>query len=203
MTARDAHPVYRFFVRLYPREFRREYGEDLAAHYADLVADRGARAARTRTALDLAITIPRYRLEHIMSDRHAATAVTFTIGVLAVGGLVGLATDVYPGLLPLALLALAALLAVAQRSTLARALRVPDSTVRRHRMRTAGVLALIFAASYITFNLVIGDSWTGRETALTIVGLLALLGAVGYFIAGLLTPRTPGRPATHVRSTTP
>ncbi len=37
------HPLYRALVRLYPRTFRHEYGEDLVAHYADLVADRGAR----------------------------------------------------------------------------------------------------------------------------------------------------------------
>ncbi len=54
------HPLYRSLVRLYPSAFRHEYGDDLVAHFADLVADRGARAARARTALDLAITIPRY-----------------------------------------------------------------------------------------------------------------------------------------------
>ena len=66
--------VYRSLVRLYPSAFRHEYGEDLVAHYADLVADRGARAARTRTALDLAITVPRYHLEHVMTEQHSATA---------------------------------------------------------------------------------------------------------------------------------
>ena len=84
------HPLYRTLLRLYPSAFRREYGEDLVAHYADLVADRGARAARTRTALDLAITIPRYHLEHVMTEQHSATTLSIVIGLFAVGGLASL-----------------------------------------------------------------------------------------------------------------
>ena len=175
-------------VRLYPRAFRREYGEDLVEHYDDLVADRGARAARTRTALDLAITIPRYHLEHVMTERHSATTLSIVIGLFAVGGLASLMTGVGPGIL---LFVAAVVLAVAQRSTLARALRVPDSNLRRRRLRTAAVLGAIFAVSYVTYSLLIGDTWTARETVLATIGTLAMFGAIGFLIAGLVTPRTP------------
>lgn len=182
------HPVYRSFVRLYPSNFRREYGEDLVAHYADLVADRGVRAARTRTALDLAITIPRYHLERVMTEEHSATTVSIVIGLFAAGGLAGVMTGVGPGMI---LVVVAVALGIAQRSTLARALRVPDSNRRRRRLLTAAVLGVIFVASYTAFSVLIGDSWGVRETVLTIIGIPAMFGAIGYLIAGLLTPHTP------------
>ena len=91
-----SHSVYRTLVRLYPSAFRHEYGEDLVAHYGDLVADRGARAARARTALDLAITIPRYHLEHVMTDQHSTTVLGLLIGLFAAGGLASLMTGVGP-----------------------------------------------------------------------------------------------------------
>jgi hypothetical protein len=37
--------VYRYLVRLYPRRFRARYGDDLVQHFADLIQDRGWRAA--------------------------------------------------------------------------------------------------------------------------------------------------------------
>lgn len=188
------HPLYRSLVRLYPSAFRHEYGEDLVAHYADLVTDRGARAARSRIALDLAITIPRYHLDHIMTEQHSATTLSIVIGLFAAGGLASLMTGVGPGVI---LFAVAAVLAVAQRSALARALRVPDSNLRRRRLQTAAVLGVIFVASYAVYSLLIGDHWTVRETVLATIGTLAMFGAGGFLIAGLATPRTPGhRPLT-------
>ena len=184
------HRIYRSLVRLYPREFRHEYGEDLVAHYDDLLHDRGARAARARTALDLAITIPRYHLEHVMTEQHSAIALTIAIGGFAAGGFLSLLTGVYPGIL---FFAVAAVLAVAQRSTLARALRVPNSNLRRRRLQTAAVLGALFVALYVVYLATIGDTWTTRETVLASVGTLSMFGAVGFLIAGLLTPRTPDR----------
>ena len=186
MTA--PHPLYRSLVRLYPSAFRHEYGEDLVAHYADLVADRGARAARTRTALDLAITIPRYHLEHVMTEQHSATTLSIVIGLFAVGGVASFMTGVGPGML---LFAVAVVLAVAQRSKLARALRVPDTNLRRRRLQTAAILGVVFVTSYVTYSLLIGDSWTSRETVLATIGTFAMFGAIGYLIAGLLTPHSP------------
>lgn len=186
----EPHRVYRSLVVLYPADFRREYGEDLVAHYAELVADRGARAARIRTALDLAITIPRYHLETVMTEKHSATTLSVIIGLLALGGVAGLMTGLFPGML---LAVAAVVLAVAQRSTLARALRVPNSVLRRRRLWTAAVLGVVFVASFVAYMALIGDSWTTRETVLSIIGTTAMVGAAGYLVAGLLTPRSPGQ----------
>ena len=186
-------PLYASLVRLYPRAFRREYGDDLVQHFADLAADRGARAAWTRTTLDLAITIPRYHLERIMTEQHSATALNITIGVLATAGLASLMTDLYPGVIGIVLFVGAVALAVTQRSTLARALRVPDSRLRHRRLRIGAILAGVFVTSYVVYLATIGDSWTTTSTVLTIIGTLAMFGAIGFLVAGLLTPRTPDR----------
>jgi hypothetical protein len=182
------HPLYRSLVRLYPGAFRREYGDDLVAHYADLVADRGARAARTRTALDLAITIPRYHLEYVMTEQHSTAILGVVIGLFAAGGVASIMTDVGPGAI---LFVIAALLAVTQRSALARAIRVPDSNLRRRRLWSAAILGATFVVASVIYILTVGATWSTSDTLLAIIGNAALLGAIGYLIAGLLTPRTP------------
>lgn len=188
----EPHPLYRTLVRLYPSAFRREYGEDLVAHYADLIADRGAHAARARTALDLAITIPRYHLEHVMTEQHSATVLSIVIGLLALCAVASVMTGIGPGAL-LFLLALG--LGIAQRSTLARALRVPNSNLRRRRLQTAGVLGAVFVTSYVVYMATIGDTWDSTATVLAVIGTLAMFGSVGFLLAGLLTPHDDHRTA--------
>lgn len=184
----DQHRVYRALVRLYPRQFRRDYGDDLVQHFGDLVTDRGTRAAFARTSLDLTITIPRYHLERIMNDQRSTVALSIVIVLLAVGGATSFFVDAW--LSPLLLVAAGAL-AVTQRSALAKALRVPDTAHRHRRLRIGTVLAPVFPALWFTFDLWVDDSWSIRETLVTIVGVLALVGAIGFLIAGLATPRTP------------
>jgi len=186
----DRHRLYRALVRLYPRQFRRDYGDDLVQHFGDLVTDRGARAAWARTGLDLTITIPRYHLERIMNDHRSTTTLNIVIVVLAVGGIASFFVDA--GLSPLLLIAAGAL-AVTQRSALAQALRVPDTDRRHRRLRIGTVLVPVFPTLWSTFDLWVDDSWSIRETLVTIVGVLALVGAIGFLIAGLATPRTPDR----------
>lgn len=72
MTTPARHVVYRACINLYPSSFRRHYREDLVQHFDDLVVDRGLRVASLRTALDLVITLPTYRLERIMSQPRSA-----------------------------------------------------------------------------------------------------------------------------------
>ena len=181
------HPVYRRLLRLYPPSFRRRYGADLVQHYSDLVADRGVRAAWARTAVDMIVTVPRYRLESVMNEQHSATTVSAAVGVLAGAGVLSLLVGLYPGL---ALLAVAVVLAAGRRGQLAQALRTPDSNRRRRRLTTAAVLAAVFVATYTAYTAMIGDEWTVRETVLAAVGTPAMFGAVGFLIAGLLTPRS-------------
>jgi hypothetical protein len=188
----DGHPIYRRLLHLYPASFRRRYGPDLVQHFSDLVADRGVRAAWARTFVDLTVTVPRYRLENVMNEQHSAAALGVAIGAFAVVGVLSLLMGVYPGLV---MLAVAVALAAGRRAELAQALRIPDSSRRRRRLRTAAVLAVVFGVAYTAYTMLIGDEWTVRETVLTAVGVPAMIGAVGFGIAGLLTPRSTDEPA--------
>lgn len=190
------HPLYRSLVHLYPSSFRGHYGDDLVQHFADLVADRGAPAAWARTGLDLIVTVPRYRLESVMNEQHSATGLNVAITLLAAGGVMSVLTGLYPGMV---LLAGALALGVAQRSTLARAIRTPDSNRRRRRLATAAILTLVFLASIASFSQAISDDDISSASLLVhnAIGVPAMLGAVVFLIAGLLTPRTPNhRPVT-------
>lgn len=185
------HPVYRRLLHLYPPSFRRRYGDDLVLHFSDLVADQGVRAAWARTSVDLLVTVPRYRLESVMNDQHSATTISAAIGVLAGAGVLSVLVGLYPGLV---LLAVAVALAAGRRGQLAQALRTPNSNLRRRRLRTAAVLAVVFGVTYTAYMMLIGDEWTVRETVLAGVGTPAMIGAVGFGIAGLLTPRSTDDP---------
>ncbi len=187
MTMPARHGLYRVCINLYPATFRHHYGEDLVLHFDDMVIERGLVRACLRTGIDLAITIPNYRLERIMNQQHSATTIVIIISLFAAGGVVSLLTGVYPG--PV-LLGAAALLAVAQRSTLAKSLRTPVAGLRRRRLAISAGLAVVCVACASVYATVIGDTWTARETVLAGVGTLAMIGAPLFFVIGLLTPRS-------------
>ena len=186
MTSPAGHTVYRACTHLYPRAFRRHYGDDLLQHYDDLVVDRGVRAASLRAALDLVVTVPAYRLERIMSQQRSATTMGVIITLVAAAGVFGLLTDIYPGAVPLLM---AAVLAGTQRSMLARAIRTPVAGLRRRRLRTSAGLAMVFVVCYLAFNALIGDSWTSRETVFVIVGTSAMVAALIFLVVGLFTSK--------------
>lgn len=188
--------VYRSLLRLYPRGFRDDYGDDLLQHFADLTIDRGARAAWIRTGVDLIVTVPRYRLESVMTEHRSATSLNVAIALLAAGGVLSVLTGEYPGLV---LLVAALALAFAQRSTLARAIRTPDSNRRRRRLGIAAVLGVVFVASIVSYGQAISDDHIGGASLLihNAIGVPAMVGAIAFLVAGLLTPRshTPAKPA--------
>ncbi|HEY5699822.1 MAG TPA: hypothetical protein VIT01_20130 [Acidimicrobiales bacterium] len=187
---RGPHPVYRGLLVLYPRSFREEFADDLVQLHADLVADRGPTAARGLTALDLIVTVPRYRLEHLMSETKATTTLYVAIAALAVGGAMGVLTGLYPLVI---LLGAAVVLAVSQRAALARAIRTPDTDVRRRRLLLAGVSASVFAVSVVTYGWDLSDDEISSASLLahSFVGTAAMIAMVILLIAGLLTPRSP------------
>jgi hypothetical protein len=94
MSANVHAALYRRLVALYPREFRDEYREDLAATFATQLIDDGALRCWLRTARDLIVTLPSQHLESRMhrssSSRVAmialALAVGFTVAAVALGG---------------------------------------------------------------------------------------------------------------------
>ena len=185
MTGRER--LYRSFVRLYPRDFRREYGEDLVQHFNDLVSDRGLKSAWARTTVDIVATLPRYQMERLMTEHRATTALHISVALLIAGAVAVMTIDSVIGV---PLLVGAIVYTVVQRGALARSLRVVDPGRRSARLRTAAVLGGIFVLTYGTFVLTVGDAWTITDTVLALIGTPAMFGAVGYLMAGLLTPRS-------------
>ena len=181
--------MYRSLLRLYPSEFRHEFGIDLALHFDDLVAGLGTGRAWRRTAIDLTVTIPRYRLEHHMSEQHAASTTGLLVGACAAGSAFAVTSGLYPIAPVLFLIGL--WLFMSRRGALAAAVRVPDSNRRRRRLRTAGVLALVTGLALASFNFDHRDDEISSASLLghNLVGVSAMIGAIVFAILGVLTPR--------------
>ncbi len=192
----STHAIYRTLTILYPKEFRDRYGDDLVQNHADLTADRGPAAAWARTGLDLIVTIPRYHLETIMSQRHTTTSLNATIALLAIAGIAGLFTVGYPSL---ALVGMASIIAVSQRSRIAHAIREPDTDRRHRRLITAAVLSFVSIAAVVVALADLGgdDHWdNGRLIAYNLVFIASAVGAIASLLTGLLTPKAqPRQPA--------
>ncbi|MCU1451007.1 MAG: hypothetical protein JWP02_3177 [Acidimicrobiales bacterium] len=78
---------YRAALLLYPRAFRRSYGEPMLQLFGDCVRDVGARAW-LRALPDLVRTIPAQRMETVMSRlRGAGSAIALALVVLAAGAI--------------------------------------------------------------------------------------------------------------------
>lgn len=184
--------MYSALTRLYPAGFRREFGSDLVQHFDDLSQSRGPSAAWRRTALDLLVTVPRYRLESVMSTRSSSLTLFLGPIALAVAG----AASILSGIVPLAglVLVLAGVgLLAARRSNIAHSLRTPapDRNVRRQRLLISAVCTAVFVVSLIGYIIAIGDDHIGGGAlvAYNAVGVPSMIAAVAFLIAGLLSPR--------------
>ena len=184
--------LYRGLVRLYPKAFRRDYADDLVQNFTDLLANHGPSRTWRRTAVDLAVTVPRYRLETVMNPRHTNTTLHIATAVVGVAAVVGITTDLLPG--GLVLLAVAAALTVVSASRLARSTRPPDTQRRRHLLIAAAVLAATCVTSTTAFRIELADdaSWHGGKLVVYIAFFLTTaIGALVCLVVGLRTPRTP------------
>ena len=188
MNSRSRARVYRGLLYLYPRQFREHYRDDLEQAITDLSAELGRRRALSRVVLDLAVTVPRYRIEALMKEEHTATVLTVAITAMACIGIVSIFTGLYLGAV---LLVLAVVLAVTQRSSLARSIDPVNGTRLRHkRLMTAKVLGVLLPVIYLVSLPILGDDWGTDAVVAFGVWCLVLIGAVAYLIAGLTTPKS-------------
>jgi hypothetical protein len=188
MNSRSRARVYRGLLYLYPRQFREHYRDDLEQAITDLEAELGRRRALRRVALDLAVTVPRYRIEALMKEEHTATVLTVAITAMACIGIVSIFTGLYLGAV---LLVLAVVLAVTQRSSLARSIDPVNGTRLRHkRLMTAKVLGVLLPVIYLVSLPILGDDWGTDAVVAFGVWCVVLIGAVVYLIVGLNTPKS-------------
>ncbi len=185
------HGVYRTLTLLYPRAFRERYRDDLTQAHDDLVSDLGPARAWGRSGLDLVVTVPRYRLETIMSNSSTNNAMQVVVGALVVlAACMVPAIGVAPALIPLAL---AAIIAISQRTNLAASLQTPDSNRRRRRLITSAALAVLSVLIVVVFIADIGtdDEWGDRVFVYNLAFSATAVAAVIYLIVGLLTKKSP------------
>jgi len=188
MEAGSAGRVYRSLLLLYPRDFRDRYTDDLVQTLTDLSGELGPRRAWRRVALDLVVTVPRYRLETLMSDKRSSTLLTVAITVMAVAGITSVFVGLYPGVV---LVPLAVVVAITQRSKLARSIDAVDGTrLRRKRLRTAAVLAASLPVIYLVSLPILGDQWGTDAVVAFGLWVGVLIAAVCYVIAGISTPKS-------------
>ncbi|MEX0781566.1 MAG: hypothetical protein WD557_02880 [Dehalococcoidia bacterium] len=197
MFASLVRRIYRLLTLLYPTEFRREHGNDMALLFDDLVADRGILAATSRTSIDLIVTVPRYRLEAVMSESNATQVLTAGIAGLLILGFASVGVGL-PWAAPVLILAGLGL-ALANRGRLARSIRTPDPSRRKRLLRRSALSAVIFVACVVGFIVVTWDGEASTPGLLipSLMGTFAMFGAVGFLVAALLMPRTevyPGAP---------
>jgi len=169
--------TYRHAVRLYPKQFREEYGPDLVGLVADQLRDEPTWRVLARSAVDLAVTVPTRHLEAHMS-RSATTLVAVIFGAVALSAVVvGLAVGrpvILLACLAVAVIAASLALASAHR---ARPLTEPRPTTRNWwKLLAAGgtVLAALIATTTATGELPDGMWFAAMVTGLT---ALVLIGA--------------------------
>jgi hypothetical protein len=187
--------VYRMFVRLYPKRFREEYGTDLIALVTDQLRDEPAWRVLTRSAVDLALTLPARHLEAHM-DRAPTPIIPFLFGALALSAVIVGATIGHP-IVVLACIAVGIAagglgLMAAHR---ARPLTQPRPAAAhwwKFLASGAGLLAALIAVTTATGELPDGGWLIAMVTGLTAI---VLLGA--GFVLGIahLASRTQRRAA--------
>ena len=188
MEAGSAVRVYRRLLLLYPRDFRDRYTDDLVQTLTDLSGELGPRRAWRRVTLDLVVTVPRYRLETVMNDERSSTLLTMAIVVMAVAGITSVFVGLYPGVV---LVPLAGVVAITQRSKLARSIDAVDGTrLRRKRLRTASVLAASLPVIYLVSLPILGNQWGTDAVVAFGLWVGVLIAAVCYAIAGIGTPKS-------------
>ena len=174
--------AYRLAVRLYPKRFRDEYGPDLVGLVADQLRDEPAWRVLTRSAVDLALTVPTRHLEAHMS-RTPTTLVPLIFGAVALSAVVvGLVVGH-----PIVLLACLAVAVIAGALGILSAHRARGLTEPRPTSRNwwkllavgAAVLAALVAITTATGELSDGAWFVAMVTGLTglvLVGAGIVLG---------------------------
>lgn len=172
--------AYGVLLRLYPREFREEYGEDMAQILRDQLRDESATRVWARTVLDVALTAPSIRLEAHMSRGTSApivygtaTAACLVLAVVA-GTSIGVSVVGVAGVLIFGALAV-----ISWRR--ARTLE-PSRHAAMHWWKYLGVGCVALAAAIVGAAMADGELSEGSWA----VWFGGLLFSVGLIAAGMI-----------------
>jgi len=168
--------LYRAALHLYPRAFRREYGEDMVALIAQQLRDENVARVMARTAVDLAITVPSRHLEKHM---HRSSTTALVVAFIVLGIVLGVVGG--PGGLA-ALVVLFALAAV----TFQRSRPVAAPSDRWWKLLLGGAVLLGGLATVTTATGELGDGWwlaamVGFVTSFALIAAGLVLGIAARF----------------------
>ena len=169
--------LYGGLLRLYPRDFREEYGEDMQQLLTLQLRDEAAARVWLRTLLDVALTVPPLRLEAHMSARTSAPVVygAATVASLTFAAVAGSAVGV-------SVVGLAGVLLFGSLATLSwrRAKTLGDgSHAAAHWWKYLGLGAVGLAACVVAANV-------GPEDGPWLVFMGAFLTSIALIATGLI-----------------
>jgi hypothetical protein len=192
MSGHRAVSVYRAALRLYPRDFRDEYGPDMALLFTHQLRDEPALRVWARGAVDLAITLPALHLETRMR-RPSRTATPLAFAALSLAGvLIAIIGGSSWGMLAvgLSLAAASGVLSVLAWRHTRTITTAPPVTAHWWKFLTGGaaVLATIIVGTTISGEVTNGLWWPMMIT--TVLALTTLATGLGLGVAHLTGRRT-------------
>jgi hypothetical protein len=184
--------AYGVLVKLYPRRFRDEYGDDLVAMFRDQCRDESPWRVGSRAALDLAITIPSQRVEATMHRSPRALVPLIYLAIAFAGFAIAIVggTDPTPIVIGLAVAFGAGSLAVVSwRRTSARSSSTSASgTWWKLLLAGPGLVAVVIVAARLGV-----EAWYLGMLTLLVAFVLTAVG-LGLGVAQLLNHRHPQDP---------
>jgi tetrahydromethanopterin S-methyltransferase subunit C len=171
--------VYASLVRLYPRQFRLDFADEMILAFGELIEHDGRAATWRRVFVDLVVTVPTYRLETIMAPQRSTTALVALVAALAVGAAAAFAVGVWP--VAAILLVVAMVIGVTERSHLARSLRPATPLHRRRLLARSAALGLIAVAVLVIGLFDLGDESHWPADRLLLYNALFLGAVVAAF----------------------
>lgn len=172
--------IYRALLHLYPRRFRREYGDDMVALLEDQLRDEPALRVVGRTARDLVVSVP---TRHLEADVKRSSSIV----LIVIFGSIAIAADVFGGYVgpAIALVMFAAAVRTWRRS---RPVDVrADSRWRTVLLCGVGLLATLIVVTKMTGELPDGWWYVAMATMLSSFGLIVTGVVLG--IAGRVRPK--------------
>lgn len=168
--------IYAALLALYPRQFRREYGDDMAALLAEQLRDERAARVIARAALDLVVSVPARHLEVHMPRTSTAPLVAAFIAIAAAFGIFGGPLGV----------AVALLLLVSATLMWRRNRPIPNGAHQWWKLLIGGIALLLGVIGITTARGELHNGeWyvamTSLLVALTLIGLGTIMGIVGHF----------------------
>lgn len=170
--------AYRAAVRLYPRAFRREYGEDVLALAEEMRLELGRPRAAVRLTCDLLVSLPARHLEVVMKRSTPivlpALAALSAVTMVVLAAVLGTAAGV-------------GLLVIAMLTAVVAALAYPGARVVRERSLSSRWWHLVLLGLALHGALIAGQQLTdSQDGGVWLLAVTAVIGGWACIGAGVV-----------------